>query len=45
MPIPGSRKIEQLEENLGAANIALTPADLYDIDAAMSQITVMGDRY
>lgn len=45
VPIPGSRKLERLDENIGAAAVELTPADLSDIESAMSQITVMGDRY
>jgi len=45
VPIPGSRKIERLEENIGAAAIELTTYDLREIENAMSQITVIGDRY
>jgi aryl-alcohol dehydrogenase-like predicted oxidoreductase len=45
VPIPGSRKLERLNENLGAAKIALTADDLGEIKRAMSQITVVGDRY
>ncbi|MCU0486467.1 MAG: aldo/keto reductase [Anaerolineales bacterium] len=45
VPIPGSRKLERLDENLGAADIVLTPADLREIEAAMAQVTVVGDRY
>jgi aryl-alcohol dehydrogenase-like predicted oxidoreductase len=45
VPIPGSRKIERLDENLGAVAIEMTPADLSAIAEAMSQITVVGDRY
>jgi aryl-alcohol dehydrogenase-like predicted oxidoreductase len=45
VPIPGSRKLERLDENNGAVNIALTADDLNDIKAAMSQITVVGSRY
>lgn len=45
VPIPGSRKIERLDENNGAVNIQLTPTDLSDIKAAMAQIKVVGDRY
>jgi aryl-alcohol dehydrogenase-like predicted oxidoreductase len=45
VPIPGSRKLERLDENLGAANIELTPGDLNEIEKAMSQITVVGERY
>jgi len=45
VPIPGSRKIERLEENIGAVAVQLTPDDLSKIDNAMSQIKVVGDRY
>jgi aryl-alcohol dehydrogenase-like predicted oxidoreductase len=45
VPIPGSRKLERLEENIGAATIELTANDLSEIEKAMSQITVIGDRY
>jgi len=45
VPIPGSRKLERLDENIGAADVKLTPADLMDIEKAMSQIRVVGDRY
>ena len=45
VPIPGSRKLERLDENNGAVNIQLTPDDLGAIDSAMAQITVVGDRY
>ena len=45
VPIPGSRKVERLEENIGAAAVELTADDLSDIETAMSQITVVGDRY
>lgn len=45
VPIPGSRKLERLDENNGAVNIQLTSNDLNEIDNAMSQIKVVGDRY
>jgi aryl-alcohol dehydrogenase-like predicted oxidoreductase len=45
VPIPGSRKLERLEENIGAVDVELTPDDLRKIEDAMSQITVVGDRY
>jgi aryl-alcohol dehydrogenase-like predicted oxidoreductase len=45
VPIPGSRKIERLDENIGAAAVELTSDDLSQIDGAMSQIKVVGDRY
>src|ERR1017187_2443699 len=45
VPIPGTTKLNRLEENLAAASIELTPDDLRTIDATASQITVDGDRY
>jgi len=45
VPIPGTTKQPRLEENLGAAAIALTAEELRDIDRAASQIEVHGARY
>src|SRR6266508_2801130 len=45
VPIPGTRKLERLDENIGAAAIELTPEDLREIDNAASKITVQGARY
>ena len=45
VPIPGTTKRERLDENLGAAAVALAADDLREIDAAASQITVVGARY
>jgi aryl-alcohol dehydrogenase-like predicted oxidoreductase len=45
VPIPGTTKLNRLEENIGAVPIELTPEDLRDIDAAASKITVEGARY
>ncbi len=45
VPIPGSRKLERLDENLGALNIHLTADDLSEIAKAMANINVVGDRY
>ncbi len=45
VPIPGSRNLNRLEENLGAAHIDLTAADLSAIDTAMAKIEVVGHRY
>ena len=44
-PIPGTTKLNRLEENIGAANVELTADDLRDIDATASKIKVEGDRY
>jgi len=45
VPIPGTTKLNRLEENIGAASVELTPDDLRDIDSAVSKITVQGARY
>jgi aryl-alcohol dehydrogenase-like predicted oxidoreductase len=45
VPIPGTRKLERLEENIGAAAIDLTADDLREIEGAASSITMQGDRY
>jgi aryl-alcohol dehydrogenase-like predicted oxidoreductase len=45
IPIPGTTKLNRLEENIGAAAVELTPGDLRDIDTAASKITVEGTRY
>ena len=45
VPIPGTRRPERLEENIGAATIELTPDDLREIEGAASRITVQGARY
>lgn len=45
VPIPGTTKLNRLEENIGAVNVELTSDDLRDIDAAASKIKVQGARY
>jgi aryl-alcohol dehydrogenase-like predicted oxidoreductase len=45
VPIPGTTKLNRLEENIAAAAIELTPNDLRDLEDAASRITVEGDRY
>ena len=44
VPIPGTRNLERLEENIGAASVELTDADLREIHEAASRITVQGAR-
>jgi aryl-alcohol dehydrogenase-like predicted oxidoreductase len=44
VPIPGTKQLSRLEENLGAVNVTLTPGDLRDIEAATSRIHVQGER-
>ncbi len=45
VPIPGTTKLHRLQENLGAANIELSAKDLSQIQDALSDIKVEGDRY
>jgi aryl-alcohol dehydrogenase-like predicted oxidoreductase len=45
VPIPGTRKLERLDENMGAAAVELTPDDLRDIDSGASKVKVQGARY
>jgi aryl-alcohol dehydrogenase-like predicted oxidoreductase len=45
VPIPGTRRLERLDENLGAADVKLTPDDLREIDSAAAKISVQGARY
>jgi len=45
VPIPGTRKLGRLEENLGAADLELSPAELNEIETASAAITVQGARY
>ncbi len=44
VPIPGTKKLSRLEENLGAVNVPLTPGDLRDIEEGTSRIHVTGER-
>ncbi len=45
VPIPGTTKLNRLEENIGAASITLTSEELSDINSALERIKVVGDRY
>jgi aryl-alcohol dehydrogenase-like predicted oxidoreductase len=45
VPIPGTRKLERLEENLGAAEVELTIEELDDLNDALSKIEISGERY
>jgi aryl-alcohol dehydrogenase-like predicted oxidoreductase len=45
VPIPGTRRLERLQENLAAADLELTPDDVADLDEASARIEVQGDRY
>ncbi|HXZ15504.1 MAG TPA: aldo/keto reductase, partial [Roseiarcus sp.] len=44
VPIPGTTKLERLDEDLGALDVALTPEEVRDIDEAASKIEVQGAR-
>lgn len=44
VPIPGTRSVDHLKENLGAVNVQLTSADLHEIETALSKIKVYGGR-
>jgi aryl-alcohol dehydrogenase-like predicted oxidoreductase len=45
VPIPGSRKLQRLDENIGALAVELTAGDLRELESAIAKITVQGDRY
>ena len=45
VPIPGSTKLNRLEENIGAVSLELTGDDLREIESASSEIKVQGERY
>ena len=45
VPIPGTTKLHRLEENTGAANLELSAQDLANIESALQQIQIVGERY
>ena len=45
VPIPGTTKTHRLNENLAAADLELTSTDLSEIDQALAQLTLQGERY
>jgi len=45
VPIPGTARLQRLEENIGAVAVELTPDDLRELNAATAKIPVYGDRY
>ena len=45
VPIPGTRRLERLDENLGSLHLELTPEDLSELDSASVSVQVQGDRY
>lgn len=44
IPIPGTTQIAHLKENMEAANLPLTPADIQEIDAGLAEIVIVGKR-
>jgi aryl-alcohol dehydrogenase-like predicted oxidoreductase len=45
VPIPGTRRLERLDENLGSVGLDLTPDDLAELDNATVSVQIQGDRY
>src|SRR5467141_2020860 len=45
VPIPGTKRVRYLEENMGALNVTLSPADLKRIEERLAQIQIVGERY
>lgn len=45
VPIPGTTKLERLDENIGAVAVVLTATDLREIEKAVSRIAIQGNRY
>jgi aryl-alcohol dehydrogenase-like predicted oxidoreductase len=45
VPIPGTRREERLQENLGAVDLVLDPGELAELDSASREVQVIGDRY
>ena len=45
VPIPGTRRLTRLEENIGAADLALTDEDLAELEQASTEVKIMGERY
>jgi aryl-alcohol dehydrogenase-like predicted oxidoreductase len=45
VPIPGTKRVRYLEENMGALNVTLSPADLKRIESRLAQIQIVGERY
>jgi aryl-alcohol dehydrogenase-like predicted oxidoreductase len=45
VPIPGTTKLQRLEENLAAADVSLTREELRDIESTVARVAVQGDRY
>jgi aryl-alcohol dehydrogenase-like predicted oxidoreductase len=44
VPIPGTRNVDHLNENLGASRVELSASDLQEIETALSKVTIHGGR-
>jgi aryl-alcohol dehydrogenase-like predicted oxidoreductase len=44
VPIPGTTSMDHLRENMGAVNVQLTPADVREVEEALSRVEVYGGR-
>jgi len=44
VPIPGARKVERIDENLGAADVELTPSELEELETELAKIEIHGNR-
>jgi aryl-alcohol dehydrogenase-like predicted oxidoreductase len=45
VPIPGTRRLTRLDENIGAVDLTLTADDLAELDEASTQVKILGERY
>ena len=45
VPIPGTTKLSHLEENIRAANLAVSPEEWKELEDALSRVEIVGDRY
>ncbi len=45
VPIPGTRRLSRLDENLGATDLTLTAEDLAELDEASTEVKIVGERY
>jgi aryl-alcohol dehydrogenase-like predicted oxidoreductase len=45
VPIPGTKRVRYLEENMGALKVTLTESDLKNIAARLAKIQIIGERY
>ena len=45
VPIPGTKKLERLKENIGACNVIVTKEELNELNNEISKINIVGERY